>query len=60
LTSITHAAASSSSAVSFPRRRAHAAPRFGADSKAMRLGLGVAIAAVMAGDVYAVLRSPVA
>jgi hypothetical protein len=29
-------------------------------SKAVRLGLGVAIAAVMAGDVYAVLRSPVA
>jgi hypothetical protein len=30
-----------------------------AGSKAVRLGLGVAIAAVMAGDVYAVLRSPV-
>ena len=29
-----------------------------AGSKALRVGLGVAIAAVMAGDVYAVLRSP--
>lgn len=33
--------------------------RIGAGSKAVRMGLGVAIAAVMAGDVYAVLRMPV-
>ena len=64
MTSITHPASSTSTVL--PGRRAHAAPsavgrlRFGADSKAVRVGLGVAIAAVMAGDVYAVLRSPVA
>ena len=55
MTSISHAA---SSAASFPSLGLGRF-RFGADSKAVRTGLGVAIAAVMAGDVYAVLRSPV-
>ena len=60
MTSITHAASSTF----LPGRSASSAARasrfrFAADSKAVRVGLGVAIAAVMAGDVYAVLRSPV-
>ena len=55
MTSISHAASSSASLPSLGLGRF----RFGADSKAVRAGLGVAIAAVLAGDVYAVLRSPV-
>ena len=54
MTSITHSASSPSlPSIGLGRFRV------GADSKAVRMGLGVAIAAVMAGDVYAVLRSPV-
>ena len=61
MTSITHAAATSPAFGTSSRPMATSAGRFRfvADSKAVRTGLGVAIAVVLAGDVYAVLRSPV-
>ena len=57
MTSITHSSPSSTVLPSV--RLGGGRFRFGAESRAVRVGLGVAIAAVMAGDVYAVLRSPV-